>query len=137
MLDTDTDRRGLLGLGAALALLFGRIGSAHAAEAGAKEVAPGVTVRVLKETESMIEGAPKIRLREITFAPGSTLGPTKMPNAMICEITQAPLEQSIEGQSTRTLQPGDIYACHPGMVETDVNRGSAPCVMRVFDLLPA
>ena len=85
----------------------------------------------------MIEGVPKIRLREFTIAPGATFGPIKMPNAMICEITQAPLEQTIEGQPAHMLQPGDIYTCHPGMVETDVNRGSATSVMRVFDLLTA
>src|SRR3954464_14451536 len=112
------DRRTALGVGAAVAtasLLLSRIGVAHAQAGDAKEIAPGVTVRVLSEANSMIEGVPKIRLREITFAPGATLGPTKMPNAMLCEITQAPLEQTIEGQPAHILQPGDIYACHPGM----------------------
>jgi hypothetical protein len=54
----------------------------------------------------MIEGYPKASLSEITFEPGSSFGPVTMKNPMICEITAAPLEQHIEGQSPRMLQPG-------------------------------
>jgi hypothetical protein len=60
-----------------------------------------------------------------------------MKNPMICEITGGPLEQHIEGQPPTTLQPGDTYVCHIGMVETDENKGTVPTTMRVIDLLPA
>jgi hypothetical protein len=60
-----------------------------------------------------------------------------MKNAMICEIRGGPLEQHIEGQDPKTLQPGDTYVCHIGMVEWDVNTGKTPSTMRVIDLLTA
>jgi hypothetical protein len=124
-----------MGLTAASALLLGATGEAIAEDA--KEVAPGVTLRQLKEIPVKIAGYSKVRWREITWQPGAKFGPNTMKNPMICEITGGPLEQHIEGQPATTLQPGDTYVCHTGMVETDENKGTVPSTMRVIDLLPA
>jgi hypothetical protein len=133
----EIDRRTALTLGvtATAALLLSTTRNASAEDA--KEVAPGVHLRVLKEIPANIPGFGKVRWREITWQPGSKFGPNTMKNAMICEITGGPLEQNIEGQPPTTLQPGDTYVCHIGMVETDQNNGTVPSTMRVIDLLPA
>jgi hypothetical protein len=133
----EIDRRTALAMGltGASALLLSTTRNASAEEA--KEVAPGVHLRVLKEIPADIPGFGKVRWREITWQPGSKFGPNTMKNAMICEITGGPLEQYIEGQAPTTLQPGDTYVCHIGMVETDENKGTVPSTMRVIDLLPA
>ena len=132
-----TDRRTALviGLAGLSTLVLGAKSRAVAEEA--KEIAPGVHMKVLKESPSEIPGFSKVRWREITWQPGAKLGPITMKNAMICEITGGPLEQSIEGMDVKVLQPGDTYICHVGMVETDVNRGTGPSTMRVIDLLSA
>ena len=133
----DTDRRTALvmGLTGASALLLGATRAATAQDA--TEVAPGVQLRVLKEIPVQFSGYSKVRWREITWQPGAKFGPNTMKNPMICEITGGPLEQHIEGQPPTTLQPGDTYVCHVGMVETDENKGTVPTTMRVIDLLPA
>ena len=130
----EIDRRTALALGltGASALLL-----STARNASAEEVAPGVQLRVLKEMPADIPGFGKVRWREITWQPGAKFGPNTMKNPMICEIAGGPLEQHIEGQTPRTLQPGDTYICHVGMVETDENKGTVPSTMRVIDLLPA
>ena len=133
----NVDRRTALVVGAAgaSAFLFGMPQEAMAADA--KEIAPGVSVKVLKEMPSNIPGFAKIQWRDITFQPGAKLGPITMKNAMICEISGGTLEQITEGMGTKTLQPGDTYLCHIGMVETDINNGTTPTTMRVIDLLTA
>jgi hypothetical protein len=133
----EMDRRTVLALGltGASALLLGATREAAAEEV--KELAPGVQMRVLKEVPAQIAGFGKVRWREITWQPGAKLGPTTMKNPMICEITNGPLQQHIEGQAPTTLQPGDTYVCHIGMVETEENNGTVPSIMRVIDLLPA
>lgn len=133
----DTDRRTALvmGLTGASALFLGAPRAATAQEA--KEVAPGVALRELKEIPVEFPGYSKVRWREITWQPGAKFGPNTMKNPMICEITGGPLEQHIEGQQPTTLQPGDTYVCYVGMVETDENKGTVPSTMRVIDLLPA
>jgi hypothetical protein len=133
----NVDRRTALvvGLAGASALLVRTPQEAMAADA--TEIAPGVTLKVIKQMPSDIPGFPKIKWREITWQPGAKFGPTTMTNAMICEIAGGTLEQTTEGMGTKTLQPGDTYLCHIGMVETDVNNGATPTQMRVIDLLTA
>lgn len=133
----NVDRRTALvvGLAGASALLFSAPQAVLAADT--KEVAPGVTLKVLKKMPSDIPGFANIQWREITWQPGAKLGPITMKNAMICEISGGTLEQTIEGMKTKTLQPGDTYLCHVGMVETDTNKGTTPTTMRVIDLLTA
>lgn len=133
----NVDRRSALvvGLAGASALLFSAPQAVLAADT--KEVAPGVTLKVLKKMPSDIPGFANIQWREITWQPGAKLGPITMKNVMICEISGGTLEQAIEGMETKTLQPGDTYLCHVGMVETDTNKGTTPTTMRVIDLLTA
>jgi hypothetical protein len=37
----------------------------------------------------------------------------------------------------RTMNTGDMWTCHKGMVETVENKGAQPAVMRVIELVPA
>ena len=134
----EFDRRSalLIGAGGAAALFAG--GSpALAQDAPVQELAPGVTLKVLREVDAMIPGFTKARLLEITFEPGATFGPETLTTVAICEITGAPLDINIEGQEPFTLQPGDIYACPVGWVETDTNNSDTPSIMRVSELQPA
>ena len=133
----DVNRRTALvvGLAGASALLWRLPPAAMAAEA--KEIAPGVMLKVISQMLSDIPGFAKVQWREITWQPGAKLGPITMKNAMICEIAGGTLEQTIEGMGMKTLNPGDTYLCHVGMVETDINNGTTPTTMRVIDLLTA
>jgi hypothetical protein len=59
-----------------------------------------------------------------------------MPNSMICECTAGVLEVSQDAMTT-TMNKGDMWTCHKGMVETVVNKGTMPAIMRLIQLLPA
>lgn len=135
--NSELDRRTaiVLGLTGISALLLGTRSAVAAAEV--KEIAPGVTMKILNEVPVEIPGFVKVRWREITWAPGAKLGATTMKNVMFCQIKGGPLEQYVEGQAPKTLQPDDTFACHVGMVEADENKGTVPSVMLVVDLLPA
>lgn len=134
----EFDRRSALLLGVAGAgALLGSGPQALAEDVKEEELAPGVTLKMLREVDAKIPGYSKARVMELTFQPGSKLGPEKLTTVAICEIQGAALDVSIEGQQPFTLQPGDIYACPVGWVETDTNNSSAPCVMRVAELQPA
>jgi quercetin dioxygenase-like cupin family protein len=128
----DRDRRTLMLLALAgvsgLALGKGRTVLAQEAK--------GVERKVYKEVESVIPGFAKIRLRESIYAPGVSGGTRTMKNAMVCEMTQGRLETTAEGK-TVVYKKGDVWTCKPGMVVSDVNKGDAVAIMRVFDLLPA
>lgn len=125
----------ILGLSGISAVLLGATSAATAEDI--KEIAPGVKMRILKEVPVEIPGFGKVRWREITFAPGAKFGPITMKNVMFCRISGGPLEQYVDGQAPKTLQPDDSYVCHVGMVETDENKGTVPSVMHVVDLLAA
>jgi hypothetical protein len=43
----------------------------------------------------------------------------------------------IKGKDPFTLQPGDIYFCPVGNVETDTNKSDKPSIMRIIELEPA
>lgn len=134
----EIDRRSALVLGAAgLATLFAGDLSAQAQEGAEVTLAPGVTIKTLKEVKSMIPGFSKAFLHEITFQPGSSAGPEKLKSVNLCQILEAPLDINIEGQAPYTLQPGDIYVCPVGWVETDTNSGDKASIMRIFELIPA
>ena len=86
-----------------------------------------------KPVDSMIPGFKKVRLREMTYAPGAS-GKAKMQNAMICECTQGSLEVLADNEKF-TANKGHVWTCSAGMVEAVSNKGSTPATMRVFDLL--
>ena len=127
----DLDRRAvlMLGLAGASALVLGKGSSVLAAEE------KGVERKVFKDSESMIPGFPKVRLRAITYQPGANSKAT-MKNPMICECTRGTLQVTQDGK-TWTAKTGDIWTCREGMVEENTNKGQAVATMRVFDLLPA
>jgi len=127
----DLDRRAvlMLGLAGTSALVLGKGTTVLAAEE------KGVERKVFKESESMIPGFPKVRLRSVIYQPGANSKVT-MKNPMICECTQGTLEVTQDGKKW-TAKTGDIWTCREGMVEENTNKGQAVATMRVFDLLPA
>jgi hypothetical protein len=136
----EFDRRSVLLLGATgAATLLGASRLAVADDVKVEKLAPGVTLKTFKEVVPVgpIPGFSKARLMELTFEPGSKLGPEKLKNVDLCEIQGAPLYVEIEGKEPFTLQPGDFYACPVGQTETDTNKSDKPCIMRVMELEPA
>jgi hypothetical protein len=59
-----------------------------------------------------------------------------MPHSMVCECKLGALEVSQDAMS-QTMNTGDMWTCHKGMVETVENKGSQTAVMRVIELVPA
>jgi hypothetical protein len=88
-----------------------------------------------KTFPSMIPGVGQIRVREVTYqSGGKTSAP--MPHSMVCECKAGVLEVS-QDSMTKTMNTGDLWTCHKGMVETVENKGTQPAVMRVIELVPA
>lgn len=137
---TEIDRRSVLIFGAAgVAAIFGGVSPALSDEMKVEELAPGVTLKTFKEAAPVapIPGFSKALLMEITFQPGSKFGPDTSKTVDICEIQGAPLYVEIEGKEPFTLQPGDIYFCPVGNVETDTDKSDKPSIMRIIELVPA
>ncbi|MGH6805313.1 MAG: hypothetical protein ACREEJ_00425 [Ensifer adhaerens] len=137
---SEFDRRTVLIFGAAgAAALFGGSSPALADEAKVEELAPGVTLKTFKEAAPVgpVPGFSKALLMEITFQPGSKFGPDTSKTVDICEIQGAPLYVEIDGKEPFTLQPGDIYFCPVGNVETDTNKSDKASIMRIIELVPA
>ena len=88
-----------------------------------------------KTFPSMIPGVAQIRVREVTYQPGGKTS-APMPHSMVCECKLGVLEVSQDAM-TKTMNTGDIWTCHKGMVETVENKGTQPAVMRVIELVPA
>ena len=136
----DVDRRStfVLGLAAASAFLFVRSGVAEAAVGDETEPAKGVKIKILGEGPAMIPGFKTVRLRDITFQPGSSL-PAKdgMPNPMVCHITEGELQITQDGGKPFTAAKNFVWTCNTGTTEGSTNSGSAVAVMRITDLLTA
>lgn len=133
----EIDRRSLIMIG--LAGAAGLLANPPSAAAQSKELAPGVTLKVLKEGPPIqpIAGFKTARLMEITWQPGAKLPGEKATTVALCEIVGAPLYSEIEGMEPFTLQPGDFYACPVGQVETVTNKGDKVAIMRIMELDPA
>ena len=86
-----------------------------------------------KPVDSMVPGFSKVRLREMTYAPGAG-GKAKMQNAMICECSQGSLAITADDKKFN-VKKGDVWTCSAGMIEAVSNNGSTPATMRVFDLV--
>lgn len=95
----------------------------------------GLTRGEARKFRSMIPGVAAIQVQEVTYQPGAKTSRT-MPHIMICECAAGVLEVSQDAMTT-TMNKGDMWTCHKGMVETVINKGTIPAVMRVIQLLPA
>ena len=129
----------LLGVGS-VAALFGAGSFAIADDAAGQELSPGVTLKILKEVDPMgpVPGLKKARLMEITWQPGASFrDPNPSKSIDICEIQGAPLYVEFDGKDPFTLQPGDIYFCPVGTLETDTNKSDKPSIMRIVEIDPA
>ena len=88
-----------------------------------------------KTFPAMIPGVAQIRVREVMYQPGGKTS-APMPHSMVCECKAGVLEVS-QDSMTKTMNTGDMWTCHKGMVETVENKGTMPAVMRVIELVPA
>jgi quercetin dioxygenase-like cupin family protein len=88
-----------------------------------------------KTFPSMIPGVAQIRVREVTYHPGGKTS-APMPHSMVCECKVGAMEVS-QDSMTKTMNTGDMWTCHKGMVEAVENKGTQPAVMRVIELVPA
>lgn len=88
-----------------------------------------------KKFPSMIPGIATILVREVTYLPGGKTSRT-MPHSMVCECKAGVLEVSQDSMTT-TINTGGMWTCHKGMLETVENKGTAPAIMRVIELVPA
>ena len=88
-----------------------------------------------KTFPSEIPGTSEIRVRDAMYHPGARTS-NPMPHTMICECTVGVLVVSQDSKTT-TMNTGDMWTCHEGMVETVENKGTMPAVMRVIQLVPA
>ena len=122
-----TRRSLLVGLGSATVL----VGDALRALAQQDRVQRGDA----KTFPSMVPGVAQIRVREVTYQPGGKTS-APMPHSMVCECKVGVLEVS-QDSMTKTMNTGDMWTCHKGMVETVENKGAQPAVMRVIELVPA
>jgi quercetin dioxygenase-like cupin family protein len=122
-----TRRSLLVGLGSATVL----VGDALRALAQQDRVQRGDA----KTFPSMVPGVAQIRVREVTYQPGGKTS-APMPHSMVCECKVGVLEVS-QDSMTKTMNTGDMWTCHKGMVETVENKGTQPAVMRVIELVPA
>jgi quercetin dioxygenase-like cupin family protein len=134
----DVDRRStlVLGLAAASALVFAGTGVAEAAVGDETEPAKGVKVKILGEGPAMIPGYKTVRLRDISYQPGSSSPATAMKNPMVCHITEGELEVTQDGK-TFTAKKNFVWTCNTGTMEGAANKGSGVGVMRITDLLTA
>ena len=134
----DVDRRSTfaLGLAAASALVFAGSEVAEAAVGDETEVAKGVKAKVLGEGPAMVPGFKTVRLRDISFQPGSSSAATAMKNPMVCHITEGELQVTQDGK-TFAAKKNFVWTCDTGTMEGAANKGSAVAVMRVTDLLTA
>ena len=89
----------------------------------------------VKKFSSMIPGVANILVREVTYLPGGKTS-RAMPHSMVCECKAGVLEVSQDSMTT-TINTGGMWTCHKGMVETVENKGTAPAIMRVIELVPA
>jgi hypothetical protein len=88
-----------------------------------------------KKFPSMIPGVANILVREVTYLPGGKTS-RAMPHSMVCECKAGVLEVSQDSMAT-TINTGGMWTCHKGMVEMVENKGTAPAIMRVIELVPA
>ena len=139
-IEFEIDRRSVLLLSVTgTAALFGGSSFALAEDVKVEEIAPGVTLKTFREVAPVgpVPGFSKALLMEVTFQPGSTFTDPGSKTVDICEIQGAPLYAEIKGKEPFTLQPGDIYFCPVGNVETDTNKSDKPSIMRIIELVPA
>jgi len=89
----------------------------------------------VKKFRSMIPGVAEIVVREVTYQPGGKTS-RSMPYSMVCECTAGVLQVS-QDATTTTINTGQMWTCHKGMLEVVENKGTTPAVMRVIELVPA
>jgi hypothetical protein len=89
----------------------------------------------VKKFPSMIPGVAHILVREVTYLSGGKTS-RAMPHSMVCECKAGVLEVTQDSMTT-AIDTGGIWTCHKGMKETVENKGTAPAIMRVIELVPA
>lgn len=124
------DRRSLLLLGLSAAAVA--LGKSSRVLAQQQDL---VQRGAVKKFRSMIPGVAEILVREVTYQPRGKTS-RSMPHSMVCECTAGVLEVSQDAMKT-TINTGQLWTCHKGMLEIVENKGTIPAVMRVIELVPA
>lgn len=92
-------------------------------------VVPGQASRVLAQQQDRVQRG------EVKKFPGGKTS-RAMPHSMVCERKAGVLEVSQDSMTT-TINTGGMWTCHKGLVEAVENKGTAPAIMRVIELVPA
>lgn len=124
------DRRSLLLLGLSAAAVA--LGKSSRVLAQQQDL---VQRGAVKKFRSMIPGVAEILVREVTYQPGGKTN-RSMPHSMVCECAAGVLQVSQDAMTT-TINTGQMWTCHKGMLEIVENTGTIPAVMRVIELVPA
>ncbi len=138
----NIDRRTTLAfiLATASAAALSEKAQAHQTADASKDqtIAPGVTVRVYGESESMIPGFKSAKVFDVIMQPGSKTPEASSPMtiAMICQMIEGEMRILREGKDV-TVKMNDVWTCKVGTNELGFNDTKAVAVMRISGLTPA
>ena len=137
----SVDRRTTLAiiLATASAAALGEKAQAQTADASKDQtIAPGVTVRVYGEAESMIPGFKSAKVFDVIMEPGSKTPEASSPMtiAMVCQMVEGELRILREGKDV-TVKMNEVWTCKVGTNELGFNDTKAVAVMRIIGLTPA
>jgi hypothetical protein len=119
--------------------IFGRAGVERGGRvqfyANETETAKGVKAKILGEGPAMIPGYKTVRLRDISYQPGSSSPANAMKNPMVCHVTEGELQVTQDNGKTFAAKKNTVWTCNTGTTEGVANSGSVVAVMRITDLL--
>ena len=94
--------------------------------------APSVKRNVLLKKDMTIPGREAV-MALVELPPGSTEGKHTHPAEVYGFVQEGTVTLEVEGQPTRTLNPGDVLTIAPGQIHEGSNRGTAPAkILAVF-----
>jgi quercetin dioxygenase-like cupin family protein len=118
-------RRGFTGVaGCALCGLAEFVASGAAAQGAPPATTPGVTRKILSQTEGPTPGYVTL-LVEAEIEAGVNVARHTHPGIESAYVLEGGFELPIEGQSTRTLKPGDGFQIPPSTPHAGGKPGSA------------
>src|ERR1700726_3410640 len=100
-------------VGCALCAVSGLIATGVSAQSGAPATTPGVTRKILSQTDGPVPGYVTI-IVEAEIEAGVTVARHTHPGIESAYILEGGLELPIEGQPTRMMKPGDGFVIPAG-----------------------
>jgi quercetin dioxygenase-like cupin family protein len=118
-------RRGFTGVaGCALCGLAEFVASGAAAQGAPPAATPGVTRKILSQTDGPVPGYVTM-LVEAEIEAGIAVGRHTHPGVESAYVLEGGFELPIEGQPTRTLKPGDGFQIPPSTPHAGGKAGTA------------